>query len=232
MKISRTIGKIIIATALATTAHTMAVGQTHYRSNISLGVKGGVDVSRVFFNPGVRQTFAVGGTTGVTFRYIEEDHFGIIAELNYSQRGWKENFEEAPYNYTRTLNYVQLPILAHIYFGRRGKFFINAGPEFGVFAGESTKSNFDPAKINSLPGFPVTNRMNTQLGLDVQNKFDYGITAGIGGEFNITPKHSISVEGRFYYGLGNIFKSKRTDPFSASNQMSIAATVNYWFRIK
>ena len=68
--------------------------------------------------------------------------------------------------------------------------------------------------------------------MKAQNKVDYGISAGIGGEFNVTDKHAISLEARFYYGLGNIFKSRRIDTFNASNSMSVSMTVGYNFRIK
>lgn len=206
--------------------------QSHYSSNVSLGVKGGADVSKVFFNPAVRQKMAVGITGGVMVRYIEENHFGLIAELNFVQRGWQEDFEDAPYNYTRTLNYVELPVLAHIYFGRRGKFFFNAGPQVALYLGDKTKSNFDPSQMEALPDFPVSNRMNEQMLLKVSQKFDYGISAGLGAEFNINKRNSIAFEARFYYGLGNVFPAKRVDTYSASNQMTISATLGYWFRIK
>lgn len=206
--------------------------QTHYNSNVAIGVHGGIDVSRVFFNPGVRQSMPVGGTAGATFRYIEENHFGLIAEINWIQRGWKENFEEAPYKYRRTLNFLEIPVLAHIYFGRRGRFFVNAGPQVGFMLGESTSANFDPYKIESLPDFPIKNRTNSQLTMAAGQKIDYGISAGLGGEFNINQKQSLSLEVRFYYGLGNVMPSSRTDIFRASNSMSIAAMIGYWFRIK
>ncbi len=206
--------------------------QTHYHSNVSLGVKGGVDLSRVLFNPSVRQTFALGSTGGVMFRYIEENHFGLIAELNFAQMGWKEDFETAPYNYSRTTNYISLPILAHIYFGRRGRFFINAGAQVSVFLGESYKANFDPYNTVGLPNFPHTNRMNSQMTLDVAHKADYGIAGGLGGEFSINEKNALTLEARFYFGLSNVFPSKRADVFGASNNMSIQATLGYWFRIR
>lgn len=209
-----------------------ANAQTHYSSNVAVGVKGGVDFSKVFFNPSVKQKMAMGLTGGVTFRYIEENHFGLIAELNFAQRGWAEDFEEAPYNYKRTINYIELPVLAHIFFGRRGRFFFNAGPQVGLYIGDSTSSNFDPQEMGKLPDFPVNNRMNQQMLMDISQKFDYGISAGLGAEFNITKKNSVALEARFYYGLGNIFPSKRADVYNASNQMSISATVGYWFRIK
>lgn len=217
---------LILSGILASTA------QTHYKSNITFGVKGGADMSRVFFNPSVKQTFNFGGTAGVMFRYVEESHFGLIAELNFVQRGWKENFEGAPYDYSRTLNYVELPVMAHIYFGRRGKFFFNAGPEVSYMFKETTSCNFNVAEMATLPEFPNTNRTNTQMTMPLKNKFDYGIAAGLGGEFNINRRHSLCLEVRFYYGLGNIFGAKRTDVFNASNQMSLSATIGYWFRTK
>ena len=70
--------------------------QTHYSSNVQIGVKGGIDLSRVFFNPGVKQKMPLGYTAGIMVRYNEENHFGLIGELNFAQRGWKENFEGAP----------------------------------------------------------------------------------------------------------------------------------------
>jgi hypothetical protein len=206
--------------------------QNHYSSKVDLGVKGGVTLSQVSFNPSTKQSFAMGTDFGFTFRYIEENHFGLIAELNFEQRGWKEDFEEAPYNYSHTLNYIQIPVMAHIYFGRRGRFFFNAGPEIGFFIGDSTSSNFDPYNTSALPNFPNTNRTNEQMTTDVKQKIDYGISAGLGGEFNINRKNSLYLECRFYYGLGNIFSSKRADTFSASNSMSIMANIGYWFRIK
>ena len=206
--------------------------QTHYSSNVAIGVKGGATFSEVFFNPSVRQKFNPGMTAGVMVRYIEEDHFGLIAELNFVQRGWSENFEGAPYNYSRTLNYVELPVMAHIFFGRRGKFFFKAGPQVALFLSESTKANFDPKEMASLPDFPYVNRMNEQMLMSATQKIDYGISAGLGGEFNINKKNSLSIEARFYYGLGNVFPSKRTDTYSASNQMTLSATIGYWFRVK
>lgn len=209
-----------------------AHSQTHYSSNVAIGVHGGIDLSKVFFNPSVPQTWPIGGTAGVMFRYIEENHFGLIAEFNWRQGGWKENFEDAPYNYRRTINYLEIPVLAHIYFGRRGRFFVNAGPQFGVVVSESTSANFNPDDIASLPGFPIRNRTLSQLTMPVHQKFDYGISAGIGGEFNINRRNALSLEVRFYYGLGNVMNNARSEVFRASNTMSLGATVGYWFRIK
>lgn len=209
-----------------------AFSQTHYSSNVALGVKGGVDLSRVFFSPSVKQGWPVNPTMGMMVRYIEENHFGLIAEVNWVRKGWAENFEGLPFNYRRNLDYIEIPVFAHIYFGGRTRFFLNAGPQIGFRIGESTVSNFDPEDIASIPGFPNTNRRNDQLTEKVTPKIDYGISAGLGCEFFINPRNSLNLEARYYFGLGNIFPSGRQDKFRASNMMAISITVGYWFRVK
>lgn len=225
--------RIVIATFIAflmTSAGLKA--QTHYASNVAVGLKGGVDFSEVFFNPHVKQKFVPGATVGAMIRYVEENHFGLIGELNFAQRGWKENFEDHPYSYSRTLDFMDVCFLAHIFFGRRGRFFFNAGPQVGFYLGEHVKSNFDPAEMNKLPNFPLINRINQQMIEPTAIKVDYGISAGIGGEYNINKQNSVTLEGRFYFGLANIFSTRRADYFNASNQMSLSVTAGYWFRIK
>ena len=223
--------KSLLILSLTSAGTFYADAQTHYSSNVSIGVKAGADLSRVNFYPSIRQSMKAGALAGVTFRYIEENHFGIIAELNFIQRGWKENFEEAPFIYSRTLNYLELPVLAHIYFGRRGKFFFNAGPQIGCLLGESTSANFNPSDIGQISGFP-SNRQNAQMTMPAHNHLDYGISAGLGGEFNINRENSLSLEARFYLGLGNIMSAKRVDIYSASNSMTISVSAGYWFRFK
>ena len=74
--------------------------------------------------------------------------------------------------------------------------------------------------------------MTEQMITAVKNKFDYGITGGIGFEFYISPRNSISVEGRYYFGLGNIFPAAKADTFSASRNTSIELILGYNFRLK
>lgn len=206
--------------------------QTHYSANICVGAKGGIDLSRAFFSPSVKQSWALNPTCGATVRYIEENHFGLIAEVNWVRRGWKENFEGLPFRYQRNLDFIEVPVLAHIYFGRQARFFVNAGPQIAFRIGESMSANFDPYDTSTIPDFPNTNRRNAQMTEPVKQTFDYGISAGLGCEYNINRLNSISLEARYYFGLGNMFSAKRQDNFRASNAMYIAITAGYWFRVK
>lgn len=209
-----------------------ASAQLHYVSKVSIGAKAGVTLSRMEFTPGVKQKLVMGKTAGITFKYWEERNFGFIAEINYEQRGWKENFEEAPFSFERRLDYIQVPILTSIFFGgRHVKGFFNAGPAAGYLLGSKAHANFDVNDVANIPDFPP-NRMTDQLRLEPSKRFDYGICAGAGIEFIIGRRDIINLEGRYYFGIGNVFPDNRADAFQASRSSSILITVGYSHRIK
>ena len=201
---------------LAATLTIIAVhGQTHYEGNIAVGGKAGATLSRVRFNPSVPQTMLPGFMAGVAFRYMEEKHFGLIVELNMEQRGWKETFEGYDFHYQRRFTYLQLPVL-----------------EIGFMIGKNTKANFDYTRVWELQDFPTANRSIGQFDLPVEHKFDYGISAGVGMELIARNRSSFQLEGRFYYGLNDVFGNHKSDVFSASSSMSIMITLGYYYRIK
>lgn len=206
--------------------------QRKIEPNFAIGGKGGISLSRTNFSPSIPQSMILGTVAGLTFRYLEENYFGLIAELNIEQRGWKETFDNTSYKYERRLTYLQIPVMTHIYFGSKVvKGFFNLGPEVGIMIGDNTSTNFDVNNISNLPDFPSDHR-TAQYTLPINTKFDYGISAGLGMEIVAKKKNSFMLEGRFYYGLGNIFASHKTDYFSSSPGMSIMVTLGYMYRIK
>ncbi len=223
--------RIIFALAALALA-LVSFAETHYKPKISIGGRAGATMAQMSFSPSVKQSWGNGTTGAVTFRYTEEKLFGLICELGWVQRGWKENFEDAPFNYSRSLTYINLPLLTHIYFGGpRCKAFINLGPQFCYLLSSSVKADFDYKKPLENVDFP-RNRQTEQLWADVKNKFDYGICASVGCEFFVQPRHSVLIEARYYYGLGNIFPSSKADTFSASRNMSLEFSLGYFFRLK
>lgn len=222
--------KHILMMLMAMLSVASGIGQTHYEAQISLGVHGGVNLSQVMFSPSIRQKFLPGANAGINFRYTEEKHFGFIIEANFEQRGWAENFDEAPFSYSRTINYVQIPFMSHIYFGRRHKFFINLGPSVSFKTGDSVKSDFDYSNVSAVPDFPV--HTSQQYGYPTKGAVDFGISGGLGGELGITRRHSIYLEARYYFGIANVLPAGRTDHFKSSNPMALSISLGYWFRIK
>lgn len=206
--------------------------QHYYTPDFAIGVKGGATVSEMSWSPTVRQQFTPGATFGVCARYTEEKYFGLIAEVNFTQRGWAEKFApETGLTYKRTFSYIQLPVMTHIFFGsEKFRGFVNLGPEIGYMLSSKINSNFDYHSVAAVPTFPANHRYD-QLAMKIARRFDYGIAGGIGAELRMNRKHSIMIEGRFYYGLANVFPSSRSDVFGASRGMSIECTLAYMFRV-
>lgn len=209
-----------------------AAAQRFYTPDFAVGLKAGATVSEMSWSPTVRQQFTPGMTAGVCLRYTEENHFGLIAELNFTQRGWAEKFApETGLSYSRQFSYIQLPVMTQIFFGsEKWRFFVNLGPEIGYMVGDKISANFDYRDLSSVANFPRNHRTD-QLAMEPGRKFDYGIAAGLGVEMRLKRKHSFLLEGRFYYGLANVFPSSRRDVFGASRGMSIECTLGYMFRI-
>lgn len=225
----------LILTILITAVATLSVvAQRHYRPNFAIGGKAGATLSMMSFSPKVSQGMLSGAMAGVVVRYTEEKLFGLIAELNIEQRGWSEKYENGePFRYSRTLTYIQIPLLTHIRFGSDSfKGFVNLGPEIGYMLGNHISANFNWRDVSSVEGYPQRYRTNRQLEMDIENRFDYGISGGAGIELILKRRHSLMLEGRFYYGLGNIFHAAKKDYFSASRGMSVEITAAYLFRLR
>ena len=165
---------------------------------------------------------------GITARYTSEKYFSMICaaqiEINFSQKGWEEDFDDGTDNrYCRRLNYIEIPLLAHLSWGKEQnglQFFINLGPQFGFFIGDS----------ETYEGIWKPEERPTSLrpvyGKEVYNKFDYGIAGGAGIELK-TKAGNFFVEGRYYYGLADIFNNSKLDDFGRSANQTITARIGY-----
>ena len=70
------------------------------------------------------------------------------------------------------------------------------------------------------------NNLTAQYGMSIERKFDYGITGGAGIELNTRIGHFM-LEGRYYYGLSDIFDNSKTDVFARSNNGTIVVKLTY-----
>ena len=202
------------------------------RNNLAIGVNAGMNMNSVSFSPQIKQNSHNGMSFGVVARYMSEKYFsmmcGIQAELNYTQRGWKENIEDGSGDtYSRTMNYVEIPLLAHLAFGKDAldkgmKFFVNAGPQIGFFLSEKEKMSDD-----WNPSYRP-NGIVQQYGKMVENKFDYGILGGLGVELSTKYGHFI-LEGRYYYGLADFWGSTKKDEFGRSGHTYMGVRLAYLF---
>ena len=225
MKPITLIATLLLLLASAGRANAQVGEQRH---NFALGLNGGINLNSVSFSPTVRQSNLMGITGGLTARYISERYFKMICgaqiEVNFSQHGWDEYYQDYPdLQYTRKMNYVEIPLLAHLAFGKekRGlQFFIHAGPQIGFFLSDSY--------TQSGPWEDYSSVVVEQHDKKVDNKFDYGIAAGLGVELK-TGAGNFLLEGRYYYALADFYISTKKDYFSRSAHGVITAKLTYLF---
>lgn len=235
----------ILVCCMSATTVKAQIGE--HRDEFAVGVSGGYVMSSINFQPEVTQRQLGGTIGGVTFRYTTEKYFSsvcaIVGEVNYAQIGWKQkilDLQDQPVinsvtgmaeEYQRRINYVQVPIMARLGWGRERKgmqFFFQAGPQIGFFLNEKTEANYDLSKRNLKDR---TSKVVNQEAMPVENKFDFGITGGIGLEYSHPVVGHFMVEARYYYGLGNIYGNSKRDYFGRSNFSNIVIKASYLFDI-
>jgi hypothetical protein len=196
------------------------------RNTWSVGVNLGSTLNKVDFIPSIKQNTQQGLTGGVTLRYISEKFFSMICgtqiEVNFAQKGWKENHQDDSYTYERSMNYIEIPFLVHLAFGkekRGAQFFINAGPQINFLLSEKEKKGGNWENVSA-----------PQYGYFADKKFDYGITGGAGLEIK-TDIGNFLLEGRYYYGLSDFYNNTKKDQFDRSGHSTICIKASYLFDI-
>jgi len=176
---------------------------------------------------------------GVSVRYITEKYFGLIAELNYAQMGWEGDFEDEntgitdfnKFSHTHKLHYLEIPLLTHIYFGsNKFRGFFNLGPKISFLLSEKEELN-DELK-NWVAGIGDGTDISVpykHYDKSADNKIDYGLTAGAGVELR-TKIGSFALEGRYYMGFSDIYKSSKSDDFSRSANREMSVRLTYYIK--
>lgn len=255
----------LLAIVLSLTGATRASAQVgEYRTDFALGVSGGYIMSNVAFVPKVPQGMLGGRIMGITARLTSEKYFSsicaIVAEVNHANIGWKEriwdqNDRPVPLHtdtaqtmqFSRKMTYLQIPVLARMGWGRERngmQFFIQVGPQFGIYLNDKSEGNFDVRDPAFNPGDDPSiyaagykyagkraSRVVAQDTMAVENKFDYGIAVGLGLEYSNRHIGHFMVEGRYYYGLGNLYGATKRDYFARSNFGNIVIKFTYLFDI-
>lgn len=231
-RIRYTLALVLSACSLAAMAQ---IGDA--RSDFSIGGNAGIAINSVDFDPTIKQKMHIGPSFGLSLKYVSEKYFttycALYAELNYTQLGWEEDirdFDGKPLadTYKRNVGYVQLPVFARLAWGREQKglqFFVQAGPQLGFCISDSYERGGDwVLNEHGVPSRP--NNVVAQYDLDIEHKFDYGIAGGLGLEYNSPIGHFI-LEGRYYYGLADMFGNSKKDPFARSANGTIHVKLAY-----
>lgn len=179
-------------------------------SKIKFGIQAGLNYSdfrgyEIPVTPLYAESPAFAYLGGINVEYLIKEKLSLKLDLNYERKSQKadntleifdNNGSSKVYNFTSKKNYdyLVLPIMIKYSFTNRNSFFINGGPYIGYLL----KSNItnDLGNIDGVINEPFeTTKYN--------NRTDFGLSIGLGKNFELKENNSIFIEIRENLGLTN-----------------------------
>jgi len=162
------------------------VSQAHSQSKV--GIRAGVMSSRQDVLHGdFTKTYA--SKLGADIAFVADFHLGLLSlspEFHWLQKGGKiEDLQGSVGEVSRTFNYLEIPLLVKLNFGKGIGFFIFGGPSAGYLL-NGTDKDMDGS--------------TTDIDLDFYKRIEWG--AHVGGGIGIGP---VKIDLRYIFGLTDIF---------------------------
>lgn len=163
------------------------------KSGAQFGVKGGVNFSNLYTENVEDNNVLTSFNVGVFAALPLTDLIAIQTEVLYSRKGaelvYNNAFAEGTAQFK--LNYIEVPVLLKI--NITDNLNIHAGPYFAYLIDAEVKNDSDSGIFDFEESYDN----------DDFNKFDMGLAAGIGFDFN-----SFGIGARYNYGLSNVGKER------------------------
>ncbi|OXA85479.1 porin family protein [Flavobacterium hercynium] len=182
--------KLLFALTLFMTATFGVLHAQDENVTTEFGVKGGFNMSNLYQNDADDENVLYGFNAGVYATLPISDFIAIQPELLFTTKGAELEYDNAfaSGNAKFKLNYIELPLLVRV----------NITKNFNVHAG-GYASYLVSSKVTGSGSIDFSEDIDT----DDLNKFDAGLSAGVGVDFN-----PISVGVRYNYGLTTVGKER------------------------
>jgi hypothetical protein len=184
--ITKNMKKLFIALFILSAFYSISSAQQD-PGTIQFGVNGGLNQSYVDISNSYQQSASkVGFTGGVSADYYFSDTWSIKLRASYDQKGWGNGYldvTDANGNTTEIegltikLNYITIPLMANLHFGRQKQWYFDLGPYIGILTsasggGYDLKSTFNAtdAGLDSSVGIqlPIGDRTRFFIEVDGQ----------------------------------------------------------------
>lgn len=245
MRATKIISSALLSVSLVFTS--MAQERRNFEQEVAVGVSGGVNMSQVrFLHNNTSYTSMIGDqsllnhrgmTAGVNALYIAQNHFGVFLECNVTKKGWCEQFrarngqterlvgkEEVDFNgvdLKRDLTYIDIPLLAHIYFGRKARAYVDFGPEFSFMINEKDKT-----VVTELQRQTLTKR-DPRVNPDIEtSKYDLSLCAAVGFDLHLEKVHPM-LEIRWNYGTHDLYEVGKKELFQRASTQNLALVLKF-----
>lgn len=195
--------------------------KSNYPRSLWIGIHTGAQLSKYQFVPSVSQNQHLGKHIGIVSRMDLEKGASLQAELNYVSTGWQERYDDSSISFSRKLQYLELPIMSHLYIESSiARFFINIGPYIGYYLGGSTHTS----------GSNFTDNQLLRQTTPIKYKLSWGLQGGPGVSIKLGNRHRIELESRVLYNFQDIWSNKRSDAYSQSGELRFSASLNYLYK--
>lgn len=190
MKNLKTILALVLLTSIS---HVVFSQSSTDSSKLKFGFKGGVNFSNLYTDSVDDNNVLTGFNAGLFVRMPITQTFAVQPELLYTTKGAELKYNNAFVNGTSTfkLNYLELPVLL----------VFNLSENFSVHGGPYVAYLIDGKATNDSQGslFDIENNLNN----DDYNKFDTGVSLGVGYDTN-----KIGFGVRYNYGLQKVGRER------------------------
>lgn len=184
--------KILIAICLLGLTSVNAQEETSSKSsNATFGFKGGANFTNLYVDEVDDTNMLISFNAGMFVELPLTQGIAIVPEINFSRKGSEvqSTILGQTYKSKFKLSYLEIPVLLKLNLVEN--FNLHAGPYFAYLLDAKTDIvNGDGTNINTF-----------NYDTDDFNKLDYGLSAGLGFDFD-----AISIGARYNYGLKEINK--------------------------
>jgi len=169
---------------------------TSKTSDVKFGIKGGVNFSNMYTDDVDDENVLTGFNLGLFAKVPITNFIALQPELNYTTKGsqltYNNAFAQGKAKFK--MDYIEVPLLMVVNVTKN--FNLHAGPYLAYLVHSSVSNDSD---VNT---FDFENTLNN----DDFNRFDAGLSAGLGFDFDM-----VSVGARYNYGLTTVGKERDFD---------------------
>ncbi|WP_420147986.1 porin family protein [Spirosoma sp.] len=192
------------------------------QQRFSAGPRLGLNMSNYWGNAD-NMSFKPGVVAGAFLMYSSLNHFGISADVLYSQRGTK--YAGNQYRFTQHVNYLEIPVVARYFLTLSGNFRPN------LFVGPSLGIKLNAKRTNG----EIISGPNTAVNADNTGDFhdlDLGATGGVQLNWGAGPRQRFLLDARYTLGLSNVQRLPNLWGANKNLQNSvITVTLGYGFGV-
>jgi hypothetical protein len=175
------------------------------------------------YEPDYKDSEYKSGLVAGGFITYSRDTYAFTGKILLNQKGSKYQNGDVK----ERLNYIEIPVLARVYFNRKGTIKPNVfiGPSFGILTGAQWKRGDDD--YESVENFEDNDpNGDWDSYRDVYRIFDFGVSLGLGLSVKVANETYFIIETRYTHGLSD-FKERD----GKGNNQNTTVSVGFSFGI-